>query len=93
MFTYRGIHRDAPGQRRPATVRQRIGRLYCARVSADGGRTWGDELEVDNGEAWQVGSYGMGDLIEHDDGAIRIVYYTSDRDQAPWLEEALLVPC
>jgi hypothetical protein len=93
LVTYRGIHWHVqPPAQRPPTVALRKGRLYCWRVSEDGGATWGSEGVADEGEAYQVGSYGMGDLIELEDGSILVVYYTSDRDQAPWLQQCTLLP-
>ncbi len=91
VFTYRGARRETTVGGRPATVLKREGRLYCCRVSADGGRAWSEELEVDGGTAYQVGSYGMGDLLEMPDGSLKVVYYTSDADQTPWIEECTLV--
>jgi hypothetical protein len=93
MYSYRGTGHEVhvPGQR-VSTVKQRKGRLYCFRVSADGGATWSEEGVLDDGEAWLVGSYGMGDLEELEPGRIFAVYYTSDRDQAPWIQQCMLVP-
>ncbi len=90
LVSYRGIH-EPPGAGRPPAVSPRVGRLYCFRISDDGGATWGPEGVIDNGTAVQVGSYGMGDLLELPDARVKVVYYTSDRDQAPWLRECVLV--
>jgi hypothetical protein len=92
LVTYRGIHSDNDLPREKKIALPRKGRLYCARVSDDEGRTWGAEIELDTRTAGQVGSYGMGDAIELPDNSIRVVYYTSDKDQSPWIEECLLVP-
>jgi BNR repeat-like domain len=91
LITFRGIHEAHPEAVREA-VTVRSGRLYCCRTSADGGRTWSDEVEIDGGAAHQIGSYGMGDVLEMPDGSVRVVYYTSDADQTPWLAECRLVP-
>ena len=87
---YRGIH-PTDGRRDPAP-HPRSGRLYCCRFSADQGASWTDEQVLDPGEAWQVGSYGMGDAVEMADGRIWVVYYTSDRAQTPWLAQCVLTP-
>ena len=92
LATFRGIHPDNDLPREKKTELPRVGRLYCARVSEDGGTTWGAETELDAGTAVQVGSYGMGDIVELSDGSLRAVYYTSDKDQTPWIEECLLKP-
>jgi len=91
LVSYRGIH-ETLGAGRPPAVAPRVGRLYCFRVSDDGGVSWGSEGVIDDGTAFQVGSYGMGDSLELPEGAVKVVYYTSDQDQAPWLRECLLVP-
>ena len=91
LVAYRGIHEAHP-DRNTENVTKREGRLYCFRVSDDGGATWGPEGVIDDGTAWQIGSYGMGDAVELADGCVRVVYYTSDADQAPWLAECTLVP-
>ena len=91
LVTYRGIHEKQTDRQRPATVAVRVGRLYCWRVSDDGGASWGPEGVIDNGTAWQVGGFGMGDTLELPDGRVKVIYYTSDRDQAPWLRECVLV--
>ena len=88
LVAYRGIHETHVDRARDA-VKPRRGRLYNARTSADGGATWDDECELDGRTAWQVGSYGMGDIL-HDGDAVRVVYYTSDEDQCPWIEEAVV---
>ena len=49
-----------------------------------------EEGILDDGEAWLVGSYGMGDLEELEPSRLFAVYYTSDRDQAPWIQQAIL---
>lgn len=92
VVLYRGLHHETLVEGRPETVMPRVGRLYCCRVSHDGGEHWGPELEIDNGTAHLAGSYGMGDAIELADGRLQVVYYTSDRDQMPWLRECLLEP-
>lgn len=89
VVAYRGIHEQHPDRVRE-NVTERRGRLYCCRVSDDGGASWGPEVEIDGNTAWQIGSYGMGDLVELDDGRVLAVYYTSDADQAPWLRECTL---
>lgn len=91
LVTYRGVHEKHPEKVRE-TVTVRRGQLYCWRVSADGGATWGPEGVLDDGTAHQIGSYGMGDVVEIEDGRVRVVYYTSDGDQAPWLAECTLDP-
>jgi len=68
------------------------GKLFVCRFSTDDGKTWSKELEIDDHEAVQGGSFGMGDAVELKDGSIKVVYYTSDKDQAPWIEECVLVP-
>ena len=35
-------------------------------------------------------SYGMGDVIELENGNLRVVYYTSDNQQFPWIETCIL---
>ena len=92
LATFRGIHPDNDLPREKKIEVPRPGRLYCARVSDDEGTTWGTEIELDARTAVQAGSYGMGDAVELPDGSIRAVYYTSDKDQSPWIEECLLVP-
>lgn len=93
LITYRGT-RDSNTPKRKGGIAglPKKGHLYNYRISPDGGRTWTEEVEIDNGTAHMVGSYGMGDIIELKDGSVKVVYYTSDEDQAPWLEECLLVP-
>lgn len=90
LVTYRGIHHDGPppGTRVPIQIHK--GRLYCCRASADGGRTWTPEMSLDDNEAHQVGSYGMGDALELEDGTVLVVFYTSDKDQAPWIQQVTL---
>jgi hypothetical protein len=90
IISYRGIRHARDGNNSTGSLKK--GNLYNFRVSADEGKTWSDEVEIDNGEIWQVGAYGMGDMAEMKNGSIKVVYYTSDKDQAPWLEECLLVP-
>ncbi len=90
LVSYRGIH-EKPGDERPPAVAPCVGRLYCRRISDDGGATWGSEGVIDDGTAVQAGSYGMGDLLELPDGRVKVIYYTSDSNQAPWLRECLLV--
>lgn len=68
------------------------GKLFVCRFSSDNGKTWSKELEIDDREAVQGGSFGMGDAVELKDGSIKVVYYTSDKDQAPWIEECVLAP-
>lgn len=65
--------------------------LYCARISEDNGKNWSKETVIDDGKAFLVGSYGMGDICELEDGSVKVVYYTSDIDEAPWLQEAVLI--
>jgi len=89
VISYRGYRRT---ERKNSSDPIKDGNLYNFRVSCDEGKTWSDEVELDNGSAWQVGSYGMGDLAELKNGNIKVVWYTSDKDQASWLEECLLVP-
>jgi hypothetical protein len=93
LVTYRGI-RDPkinPDKGRMAGIPHK-GHLYNFRISYDMGQTWSEEVEIDGNEAHMVGSYGMGDIVELKDGSVKVVYYTSDHDQAPWIEECLLVP-
>ncbi len=90
VISYRGIRHARDGNSQTGLLKK--GNLYNFRISADEGRTWSEEVEIDNGETYQVGSYGMGDMVELKNGNIKVVYYTSDKDQAPWLEECLLVP-
>jgi hypothetical protein len=89
MISYRGIRHAKDGNSQTGLLKK--GNLYNFRVSADEGKTWSDEVEIDNGDVYQTGSYGMGDLVEMKNGNVKVVYYTSDKDQAPWLEECLLV--
>jgi hypothetical protein len=49
-------------------------------------------MSLDDNEALQAGSYGMGDALELDDGRVLVVFYTSDSDQAPWIQEVTLAP-
>lgn len=90
LVTFRGIHEEHPQEVRE-NVKERRGRLYCGRTSDDGGATWGAEMEIDGNTAWQIGSYGMGDVLDSADGSVRVIYYTSDAEQAPWLAECRLV--
>jgi hypothetical protein len=48
-------------------------------------------LVIDDRKNKAPGSAGYGDALEQADGSIRLIYYTSDDDEAPWLEEALIV--
>jgi hypothetical protein len=90
VISYRGIR--SAEEEKNASGYLKKGHLYNFRISADEGKTWSDEIEIDNREAHLIGSYGMGDLVEMKNGSVKVVYYTSDKDQAPWLEECLLVP-
>lgn len=90
LVTYRGIHHDGPPPEQRVPLWPRRGRLYCCRATADGGRTWTPELSLDDHEAVQVGSYGMGDAVELEDGRVQVVFYTSDADQTPWIEQVIL---
>lgn len=78
----------APGD----IVQMRDGRVVCvygyrvsppgirARVSEDGGRTWGPELVLrDDGGSWDVG---YPRVIEHEPGRLLTVYYINRRDDA-----------
>ena len=87
---YRGTTHDTqpPGQR-PPTVKERRGRLYCFRTSSDEGAIWSEESILDDGTAWQVGSYGMGDVVESAPNRLLAVFYTSDQDQAPWIQQVI----
>jgi hypothetical protein len=92
LVTYRGIHHGGPPPEQRVPTWPRKGRLYCCRLTADGGRTWTPEMSLDDNEALQAGSYGMGDALELDDGRVLVVFYTSDSDQAPWIQEVTLAP-
>lgn len=66
------------------------GKLFVYRISDDNGKNWSEEIEIDGNTAVQPGSFGMGDAVEFKDGSLKVVYYTSDADQSPWIEECTL---
>lgn len=73
-------NRDAPG-------------AICARLSADAGESWGDEIVLrGGGGAWDLGYVRA---VLRDDGAVVAVYYFNDRpdgDGERFIEAAIWMP-
>lgn len=79
----------------PAVIVLADGRLCCAygdrtrqklyaRLSGDGGKTWGEEVVLRNGYAPDAGGevdFGYPRLFQRKDGAVVCVYYWADKDR------------